>query len=404
MISYHRGILLPTSTLSQPWFQIFSLVVAFNTIIYLGLTLSKLLPWPDQIHPRTVRQFFPNIYKESRSDMTSRAKPHLEIDDDFDSMRSQIISSNAPRGFALAGGLIIIIATLTLVTGSHISLVSELATYLIGMTALVASQWFSRRSFSALSSSWTWTALSVVFVSELIWECVDQDQPISLANAIIVMTITPAITMYNRPAIIGGLLEVVLVSAGGMNMTLYSSTSWILVAIGGLGAGLFIMKIRQNVLDQLIFEKIKSNTLATTDPLTGFLNQNGLLTVASSIIKSVEQNGGRIFLARCTINNLIEIKEAFGMEYGDELIEVVGLATKAAMQPGDLIARWESDSFLIMGVGDRPDAADLRHRITEAIELNGIALGKMKVELKVGTSGGTPEEASLQHLLVIASR
>jgi hypothetical protein len=49
------GILLPQSTLTEPWFVLLSTVVAFNTIIYVGLTLSKLIPWPHQFHPSRVR-------------------------------------------------------------------------------------------------------------------------------------------------------------------------------------------------------------------------------------------------------------------------------------------------------------------------------------------------------------
>ena len=42
----HSGVVFSQSILSEPWFLLLTLVVALNTIIYLGLTFAKLAPWP----------------------------------------------------------------------------------------------------------------------------------------------------------------------------------------------------------------------------------------------------------------------------------------------------------------------------------------------------------------------
>lgn len=42
----HRGLLFPGSYLQNSWFLIALSFVAINTLIYLGLTLAKLLPRP----------------------------------------------------------------------------------------------------------------------------------------------------------------------------------------------------------------------------------------------------------------------------------------------------------------------------------------------------------------------
>lgn len=60
-MNVNSGIFLPQSTLNQEWFLILAMVVAFNTIIYLGLTIAKAIPWPDQIHPNRVRSIFSNF-------------------------------------------------------------------------------------------------------------------------------------------------------------------------------------------------------------------------------------------------------------------------------------------------------------------------------------------------------
>lgn len=40
------GILLPESTFQQPWFFYLAAFVAFNTIVFVGLSLAKLVTWP----------------------------------------------------------------------------------------------------------------------------------------------------------------------------------------------------------------------------------------------------------------------------------------------------------------------------------------------------------------------
>ena len=49
------GLLLHESVLSSYAFKVVALVVALNTLIYLGLTMLKFVPWPRQMTPRRVR-------------------------------------------------------------------------------------------------------------------------------------------------------------------------------------------------------------------------------------------------------------------------------------------------------------------------------------------------------------
>jgi hypothetical protein len=43
------GILLPASVFSSAWFQTLAVFVALNTLVYVGLTLAKLIRWPAQL-------------------------------------------------------------------------------------------------------------------------------------------------------------------------------------------------------------------------------------------------------------------------------------------------------------------------------------------------------------------
>lgn len=46
VVIIHAGILFPASIFEQPWFFYLSAFVAFNTIVFVGLSLAKLVMWP----------------------------------------------------------------------------------------------------------------------------------------------------------------------------------------------------------------------------------------------------------------------------------------------------------------------------------------------------------------------
>lgn len=54
MISIVAGILLPNTLFQQPWFMALGAFVAFNTILFVGLSFGKIFYWPK---PRTPEVF-----------------------------------------------------------------------------------------------------------------------------------------------------------------------------------------------------------------------------------------------------------------------------------------------------------------------------------------------------------
>jgi hypothetical protein len=51
--SFIGGVLLSPDIFNSPWFDLLASFVAFNTLIYVGLTLAKVIPWPSQL--RTIQ-------------------------------------------------------------------------------------------------------------------------------------------------------------------------------------------------------------------------------------------------------------------------------------------------------------------------------------------------------------
>ena len=191
MSALPAGIVLPDSVLVEPWFGVFSLFVAFNTVIYLGLTLAKFIPWPAQVHPRTVRTLIhPD---EEVRDMTVR-KPWTWRDqsDPVQRMRAGTAAQTIPLALGLVGALTLVIGLVnSLLYFSQVGpLVVIGAAY--GLVLIVAAQVLARTQLPDLVSVWTWTILMLVLVAETSWRAAVLDSAVVLTYATIaLMTIAP---------------------------------------------------------------------------------------------------------------------------------------------------------------------------------------------------------------------
>ncbi len=75
-------------------------VVAFNTIVYLGLTLAKLIPLPKQFHPSRVRTWLHVIGAEIDEDAAMNDIPDRELpesDNPYENMRRTIARRDIPQ-------------------------------------------------------------------------------------------------------------------------------------------------------------------------------------------------------------------------------------------------------------------------------------------------------------------
>lgn len=74
------GILFPESIMRTTWFFYLTAFVAFNTIIFVGLSIAKLVLWPrpavpDNVAPSADRHTFERRHRYGR--LTEREDEHL---------------------------------------------------------------------------------------------------------------------------------------------------------------------------------------------------------------------------------------------------------------------------------------------------------------------------------------
>lgn len=53
-----RGILLPESVLQSEWFLVLAAFVAFNTIVFVGLSIGRVFHWPRPLAAKEARRLF----------------------------------------------------------------------------------------------------------------------------------------------------------------------------------------------------------------------------------------------------------------------------------------------------------------------------------------------------------
>lgn len=395
----YSGVLFSQSTLTEPWFLLLTLVVALNTIIYLGLTFAKLAPWPAQIHPRRVRALLPDTISKDTHMRDIPRSTRRSPDHPYLAMRLQAAQETIPRAFGLTGGLVLAVTFINGIFSADGSLVSRAFAFVVGITMLVLALTFGRLSTPPVVMVWIWSTVASLLVLKLCWDAVETANPVALTYAVVAMIISPAISMSWVPSITTGLINLISITAAGLILETIDTPRWFLAATAALVASFVLLQIRINSTDSLSLEQLKSNVLASTDPLTGLLARNGLLTLAPSLSAAVERTGGQVYVSLIDIKQLARANADYGMDYGDSVIAAVGRAVTASVPAGDLVSRWDGDCFLVLGIGAAMNAQSFESRIDEAITLTGVTLGKTPITVKVGSAAGDPSTSTIDDLV-----
>lgn len=393
MISAPTGVLLPASTLNSTWFTLLATFVAFNTIIYVGLTLSKLIPWPRQFHPRRVRRLLGLPDPDTSPEVAMLAVPvpdQPESDDPYEAMRRGIARRDIPQAFALAGGLVILLAIASIVAFTGQLLAFHVTQLMVGVVMLLTSQILGRGHFRAWTMMWVWCVACVLIVALLIVESRLLDSQLPLTYSLIVMTAFAPVMLAWRPSMVAAVLMLGCVVAASLVVNGSEDLRIIATAASALVVSGVLLHMRLNAVDALSDEKARSFALATTDNLTGALTRQGLLTLMPGLGATAERAGQEVCVMRFDIDQLSRANADYGLHYGDDVLRAVSKAIHETVRQGDLVARWGEDEFLVAGLGNRPDAEAMGKRIALAVQESGINLGKWPTTVTVGTAAGDP--------------
>jgi diguanylate cyclase (GGDEF)-like protein len=406
MTDIQAGILLPQETLTEHWFIVLSTFVAFNTIIYLGLTISKLIPWPRQIHPSRVRGIlatFTFLRPPEAAVPAHDTVERPESDDPYEQMRLSIARRDIPQAFALVGGLVVIFSLATFLTLPGRNLADAFDELVAGLVLLVAAQVLGRRPFRARTMMWTWAIAMAVLAGLLSLEAYRNDSQLPLAYTLIILTAYAPVTLSWRPTLItgGGMLAFMVIVS--LTVTGNEDARLIAATVAALMVSFVLLQLRLSAIDDLAGERARTHALETTDLLTGLLSRQGLVALLPGLAATAERSGQEVCVMLFDIDDLAKANTEYGTKYGDDVITAVADSIRSTVRRGDLLARWGGDEFVVAGLGGRPDAEAMSARIAEAVRRSGVNLGKWQTSVSVRTAAGDPGETTFDALLAQTS-
>jgi diguanylate cyclase (GGDEF)-like protein len=402
------GLVFPQSILSSAWFSVLATVVAFNTLVYIGLTLSKLAPLPKPARAGSVRRWLGRFGITVDEEAAMKDLPETtwtNSEDPYELMRTTIARRYIPTGLIVLGGLTTVLSLVTLATGtSEDQVVVHLTGVILGLAILISSQVVIRSRINVPTLRWVWCASVVLVASALIINSAFAGNQTSITYVLLLLVAFPPIAMAWTPSIVGnaiifgGVVIAAFTVAGDEDIQIV--TVGLVAALVGAG----LLRLRLLVVDSLADETIAANALATTDLATGMLTRNGLQTLMPSLAGIAVRMESSVCVIYLKIDDLKDANRQYGIDYGNSILKVVAEAIAARVRSGDLVARYSGGDFLVAGLGDKPSALALADRIEAAIDESGHSLGRTPIRVHVGTAAGSPTSETFEELVRTAQR
>lgn len=400
------GLVFPQEVLVSPWFLLLATVVAFNTIIYLGLTISKFVPWPRQFQPRKLRR---TLHRFGALPDEDGAPPMSVIDvytptNPYDKIRSDIVRRDVPMSMALVGVAMVAISVVNFVLAPANVNPSHIAQLFLGLLFVVMALVTGRRSFRARITMWLWSILSLMAVALTAEEAMRDGNATPLGYALIFMVAFGPIAMAWTPALtaLAGMWALFTWATFVVNDV--QDRQFALVGLVAAATGAYLLRMRLQSVAAIAEQWEATQKVASTDVLTGLLTKRGLLDMLPPFMATAARQRLRLTVTVVDVRNLAELNFAYGNAYGDEVMRAVARALSSTVNRSFLVSRWVGARFVVVGFGLTPNDIVLERRLDVALEADPVTLGKAQPLIAVASAEGEPDMEHFDEVYDLAVR
>lgn len=395
------GILLPQDLLNSTWFQVFAGFVAFNTVIYLGLTLSKMAVWPRQAKLRRWAERLPLGAGAGPGLDPGAPLPEHRASGTID-LRRAILARDVPVAMAWLGGLLIVLNVVLYLANPGGSITPHVVGIALGVVLLGVAQVESRTEVGEAALSWTWCVAALAIVVYLASPVTDDHNSLALSFTYVVIAAFGVPLVTWRPFLITAALMLGAVCWAIFGTSQPEPLGWLMVALGAFGVAALLLNMRMSAIAALEDADRLSQRLATTDPLTGLLSQSGMESMLPRFAATAARQGESICVMYVEVPEYDRAVREYGRDYGDAVISAAADTVRDVVRTGDLVARWRAAGFLVAGFGLQPDPGMLRRRMENRLAESGVALGKWPIVLRAGTAAAPADQVHVDALIASA--
>lgn len=144
--------------------------------------------------------------------------------------------------------------------------------------------------------------------------------------------------------------------------------------------------------------------MATSDPLTGLLNRQGLETLLRQMVLSAQKIGQHAFAFLLNLDNFKAINDTFGHAVGDLVLKEMGSRIQSVLLgSGGTVARISGDEFMVMVSGLSEEVAVLMaERVRLAVSQSSVGSSEGQnvfVTASIGLVELLDESSSVDHVL-----
>ncbi len=133
--------------------------------------------------------------------------------------------------------------------------------------------------------------------------------------------------------------------------------------------------------------RLKAETLARIDPLTGLLNRRAFLEQGSALWSTALRHGQPLALIMLDLDHFKSINDQHGHDVGDNCLIATARLLSQQCRTGDILARWGGEEFLLLLPATRlQEALQLAERLRQA--LAGLSLEHTRASLTLSASFG----------------